>query len=139
MEKGTDFFSSAMKDLSSRTLKRSVLTSTPSLDLQTANLPYLALTYRYQIVADWCRGIGVNPRTIKPVTDFQQARGVSDHNLILMSGWNTDLRRGDLFEFLRQRAVRIYRVETDVPVVRDGRIVGWILSGSEDITTASQD
>lgn len=87
---------------------------------------YLAIAPRPNLVEEWCRRHGANPRYVRYVWNMERLRGVSDFSLIIFGGWQEQgeemLRTGD---YAMSKAKQMYFADTHKPIVREGVIGGW--------------
>lgn len=99
------------------------------IGMPTPPVHYLALARNFEQVNHWCFQHGVRGRSVRPVMNMADARGLGQFSLIVFSGWmdtatDEKMRAGD---YLMQTASQMFFVDTHDPRTNgQGIITDWV-------------
>lgn len=90
-------------------------------------LPYLAIAPSFEWMREWCWRHVINVHTVRYVFELRDARAYTEYNLIMFDRYwegNNKLDH-DIIEQIKERAATVHFTNDSLPIVTDGRIIGW--------------
>lgn len=99
---------------------------------------YVALAYTYGDVRQWLHRHSIEPRTVKYISDPHDVRAIGwDLIVVCFPDWGErqlkDSRFRDAVTLVQDRIIAYRYVDTQEPVVYQGRIIGWRSKNQEQV------